>query len=267
MTQQNTTSTTAGPTVPVGSPNAPEAPNKVRSRKLLLWAAAACCAIVAVQLARNGRAPQVPPKLPDPVASARVVPVPMKAANPSVPAGAATATAVTPAVQAVQAVPALENSTSADAAASRPVPGSDGARNQQANPVEHVGSREILEALQHNADALASLEQGIVDLKEQVAKLTHVPKRPVKTSEAAAPTRTMPTRSNADPDSAQLLSIDLWGDKPSVVVGRKRGDGTEVTFLNEGEKQGRVTVKRADVGSQRAILATDRGDVVLNREE
>ncbi|MGK5032667.1 hypothetical protein ACQ4W7_24265 [Janthinobacterium sp. MDT1-19] len=212
----------------------------------------------------NGRAPQVPPKLPDPVASAQVVPVPMKVANPSAPASAATATTMAPAAHAVQTV---TNSTSAETVVSRQVPESDGAQNQQANPVEHVGSREILEALQHNADALASLEQGIVDLKEQVAKLTHVPKRPVKTSEAAAPTRTMPTRSNADPDAPQLLSIDLWGDKPSVVVGRKRGDGTEVTFLNEGEKQGRVTVKRADVGSQRAILATERGDVVLNREE
>ena len=264
MIQPNTTSTTAGPTVPVGSPAAPEAPAKVRSRKLLLWAAAVCCAIVAVQLAMNGRSPQVPPKLPDPVASAQVVPVPMKAANPSAPASAATATTMAPTAQAVQAV---TNSTSAETVVSRQVPESDGVRNQQSNPVEHVGSREILEALQQNADALASLEQGIVDLKEQVAKLTHVPKRLLKASEAAAPTRTMPTRSNADPDSAQLLSIDLWGDKPSVVVGRKRGDGTEVTFLNEGEKQGRVTVKRADVGSQRAILATDRGDVVLNREE
>jgi hypothetical protein len=140
------------------------------------------------------------------------------------------------------------------------------------------GSNEpILEALQRNAAALASVEQGIADLKAQLSKLAQVQlpqsaqltqrsaKRPVRSGAVAAPVR--PSRSIADADSAQLLSIDLWDGKPSVVVGRPRGDGTEVMFLNEGEKQGRITVKRADVGSQRAVLATDKGDVVLSREE
>ena len=261
MTQPNTTANTAGPAAPVGSSVAPEAPVTGRWKKPLLWAATACCGLVAVHLAMNGRAPQVPAKLPDPVASSQVVPVPRKAEVNRAHEAAPSATNVMPAASAV------ENSASVDTVVSPPVAENDGARYQLGNPVDHDGSKEILDALQSNADTLANLEQEVIELKEQIAKLTHVPKRPAKAISTAAPTRTVPAPLRADPDSAQLLSIDLWGGKPSVVVGRKRGDGAEVTFLNEGEKQGRVTVKRADVDSQRAILATDRGDVVLSREE
>ncbi|WP_143450457.1 hypothetical protein [Janthinobacterium sp. BJB446] len=262
MTQPNTTANTAGPAAPAGSSTAPAAPAKVRWKKPLLWAATACCGLVAVKLAMNGAAPQAPARLPDPVASSQVVPVPSKAATDR----AQTATTAT-ATNVIPTAPAAKNSASLDAIAPPSGAESEGARYQQTDPVEHERSKEILEALQRNADTLVNLEQSVVELKEQMAKLSSVPKRPAKAISAVAPTRTVPAPSRADPDSAQLLSIDLWGGKPSVVVGRKRGDGAEVTFLNEGEKQGRVTVKRADVDSQRAILATDRGDVVLSREE
>lgn len=262
MTQPNSTANPAGPAAPVSSSGVAEAPSKALWKKVLLWAAAACCGVVAVQLAmNNSRGPQVPAKLPDPVASAQVVPVPGKAADDLARAATAIATSAKP------AAPAVENSVSADATVPPPVVENDGARPQQTKPVEHDGSEKILEALQRNADTLVNLEQGVVELKEQMAKLTQLPKRSAKANWAGAPTRAAPAPSRADTDSAQLLSIDLWGGKPSVVVGRKRGDGAEVTFLNEGEKQGRVTVKRADVDSQRAILATNRGEVVLSREE
>lgn len=264
MTQPNTTAPAPEPAAAPPNPVAPAVPAKSRSHKRLLWAASAVCGVVALVLAFQGRKPQVPEKLPDPVASSQVVPVPGRAVRQD-----ARATSV-PSSLIPQVTPAAETATaetpvSVAAVAPTPGTGSDPARNQpQAEQADN--NKAILEALQRNADAMAGLEQGVADLKAQVAKMTQAPRRTAQAS-AATTARPATARPTADTDSAQLLSIDLWGGKPSVVVGRTRGDGTEVTFLNEGEKQGRVTVKRADVGSQRAVLGTERGDVVLGREE
>jgi hypothetical protein len=40
-----------------------------------------------------------------------------------------------------------------------------------------------------------------------------------------------------------------------------------VRFLNEGETQGSVTLKRADVGTQRATFSTPGGDLTLAPKE
>lgn len=63
--------------------------------------------------------------------------------------------------------------------------------------------------------------------------------------------------------SGSVLAVDLWGGKPSVVLSRPGANGTELKFFNEGESQGRVTVKRADVGSQNATFATPSGEFTL----
>lgn len=264
MTQPDTITSSTTPSVAPGGAGASAATTKERSKKAMLWIATACGVLVVAVLMISSRRPQAPQKLPDPVPSSRVVPIPgLVATLPAPVAGKAGATTSPLPPLAEAPVPAV-------AAMAPPATESDVPPAVQTDPPASRSDQQILDALQRNADALANVEQGIADLKAQMAKLAQVqqvPRRQTKIGAHAAPTRPLPTRANADADSAQLLSIDLWGGKPSVVVGRNRGDGTEVTFLNEGEKQGRITVKRADVASQRAVLATDRGDVVLSREE
>lgn len=261
MTQPNTTApapeSAAAPTIPVS----PADPIKVRSRKPLLWAATAGCALVVVVLALQARKPQVPEKLPDPVASSQVVTVPGKAVSPGMPAATAPSATIS------QAPPIVADPPPSAIPTVATPPNTDDAARNQPQATTPDSSKEILDALQRNAEAIASVEQGIDGLKAQLVKLAQAPKRAAKVSGGGTAARPALARAGNESDSAQLLSIDLWGGKPSVVVGRNRGDGTEVTFLNEGEKQGRVTVKRADVGSQRAVMGTDRGDVVLSREE
>ena len=82
------------------------------------------------------------------------------------------------------------------------------------------------------------------------------PAPPARRTVAARPTRPSPT-SSAD---ASVLAVDLWGGKPSVAVGRPGATGTELRFLNEGESQGRVTLKRADIASQNATFVTPDGE-------
>lgn len=270
MTQPNTTASAPDqPAKPAasGGAGASVATPKGRSKKALLWGATACGVLVVAVLVISSRRPQVPQKLPDPVPSSRVVPIPGVAASVPAPAASDAVALISP-LQPPKARP-----LPAAAAVSLPDAGREVAPGAPADAPTSVNDRQILAALQGNAEALANVEQGIADLKAQLAKMAQVqqvqqmPKRQARTGANAAPVRLTPARGNADTDAAQLLSIDLWGGKPSVVVGRPRGDGTELTFLNEGEKQGRITVKRADVVSQRAVLTTDHGDVVLSREE
>lgn len=264
MTQLDTTTSSAASSIAPGGAGASAASTKERSKKAMLWSATACGVLVVAVLMISSRQPPAPQKLPDPVPSSRVVPIPGLVAHPPAPA-AGKADAMT-----LPLSPREANTAPADAAIPPPVAESAVTPVVQTDSPASANDKQILDALQRNADALASVEQGIADLKAQLAKLTpvqQVPRRQARAGAAAAATRPLPARSTTDLDSAQLLSIDLWGGKPSVVVGRHRGDGTEVTFLNEGEKQERITVKRADVGTQRAVLATDRGDVVLSREE
>ena len=71
------------------------------------------------------------------------------------------------------------------------------------------------------------------------------------------------------PSSAEgaVLAVDLWGGKPSVALARSGEGGTELRFFNEGETQGRVTVKRADVATQKATFATPAGEFTLAPKE
>jgi hypothetical protein len=85
---------------------------------------------------------------------------------------------------------------------------------------------------------------------------------------AAAPAiLVMPARASNISD-ASLLAVDTWGGKPSVAVAKTgSAGGFDVRFLNEGETQGSVTLKRADVGTQRATFSTPGGDLTLAPKE
>lgn len=86
---------------------------------------------------------------------------------------------------------------------------------------------------------------------------------------AANPTTASATARASASASAEgsVLAVDLWGGKPSVALARTGTGGTELRFFNEGESQGRVTLKRADVGSQKATFATPTGEFTLAPKE
>lgn len=97
-----------------------------------------------------------------------------------------------------------------------------------------------------------------IDMSDATAEPAQAqrPAPPARRTAAARPARPSATAS-AD---ASVLAVDLWGGKPSVAVGRPGAAGTELRFLNEGESQGRVTLKRADIASQNATFVTPEGE-------
>lgn len=84
---------------------------------------------------------------------------------------------------------------------------------------------------------------------------------------AANPTTASATARASASAEGSVLAVDLWGGKPSVALARTGTGGTELRFFNEGESQGRVTLKRADVGSQKATFATPTGEFTLAPKE
>lgn len=111
--------------------------------------------------------------------------------------------------------------------------------------------------------ALKTSQQG----KSDASKLSHSRVRPSRHALSRnAATKPSPAASTPTEQGA-LLAVDLWAGKPSVAVSRTSPGGTELRFFNEGETSGRVTVKQADVGTQRATFATPTGEFTLAPKE
>jgi len=86
--------------------------------------------------------------------------------------------------------------------------------------------------------------------------------RRVASAKATPPASATPTGAEGS-----VLAVDLWGGKPSVALARSGASGTELRFFNEGETQGRVTVKHADIGTQKATFSTPSGEFTLAPKE
>jgi hypothetical protein len=63
-----------------------------------------------------------------------------------------------------------------------------------------------------------------------------------------------------------ILSIDMWDGKPSMVMGSKDGTARGVRFLSEGDSKNGVTLKRADPQAQRSVFDVRGKEVVVVRE-
>jgi hypothetical protein len=103
-----------------------------------------------------------------------------------------------------------------------------------------------------------SLEQAAARQAERpphAVQANAAPARSPRRSPGAAPSQKKPT--------ASVLAVDLWGGQPSVVVAKEGADGAELRFIGQGETQGRVTLKRADVANQRATFATSDGEFTM----
>jgi hypothetical protein len=89
----------------------------------------------------------------------------------------------------------------------------------------------------------------------RVASGTPLPVSPGRaTSEATGPRTAIEA---ASPSSLKLISIDMWGGTPSVVI----QDGRDVRFVAEGEQlPSGLKLERADVADQRAVFAGPSGE-------
>jgi hypothetical protein len=104
----------------------------------------------------------------------------------------------------------------------------------------------------------SSLDQAAARQAERpphAVQANAAPARSPRRSPSAAPSQKQPT--------ASVLAVDLWGGQPSVVVAKDGADGAELRFISQGETQGRVTLKRADVANQRATFATSDGEFTM----
>ena len=147
-------------------------------------------------------------------------------------------------------------------------PGVSGAQEDEASPLrasmEQLAAR--VSALEDSSRAQAeqistlrsSLDQAAARQAERAAQAVQAntaPARSRRTSPAAAQPQKQPT--------ASVLAVDLWGGQPSVVVGKDGADGAELRFISQGETHGRVTLKRADVATQRATFSTAAGEFTM----
>lgn len=248
--------------------DAADSPSPKSSKKRLLWIAAALL-VVAIVIAFRSHKPAPIAGLPDPAPASEVIPVPKRDVKPGTPLPAPVAAPVTAASSGAINLGMVNSSAPGSPPPSR---GAEAAVSNQMAPdvvATHVTAEEFKAAHQEQLDRLDALSKDIADIKSKLADLTKPPRRQAAASRTGtkATARRAPEAKRTPDDAAQLLAVDLWGGKPSIVVSRGRGKDADITFLNEGEKQGRVTVKRADVGTQRAILATGKGDVILSKDE
>jgi TolA-binding protein len=149
---------------------------------------------------------------------------------------------------------------------------SDTAQNQQITglrtDVARIDAKQqemLASATAASAAAAQAASQATVSRPRLVAHTPSArPPRRVAHARKSKNTSISSASPSANKVQAEVLAVDIWGDKPSVVVSRTGSGGTELRFLNEGEGNGRVQLKRADVGTQSATFATPGGEQTLN---
>jgi hypothetical protein len=171
-------------------------------------------------------------------------------------------------------IPDEEGATPPQSAPSAPArqaraPGVPDAKEDEATPLratlEQLTARVL--ALEDSNRAQAEQMAALRSSLDQAAARRPAERPPHAVQANAAPARTRhpsPGAAQAQkPPTASVLAVDLWGGQPSVVVSKDGADGAELRFISQGETQGRVTLKRADVATQRATFATSAGEFTL----
>jgi hypothetical protein len=127
--------------------------------------------------------------------------------------------------------------------------------------------------------AAQSQEQRIALLEQQVAQLmasantrrsTPRPVAAAASTERAGQVRRNTTakttqRTTSGPEVA-LLAVDMWGGKPSVVVGTTDPSNQQVRVLKPGDSLNGVTLKQVDVSGQKATFEVGGRTLELTRE-
>jgi TolA-binding protein len=131
---------------------------------------------------------------------------------------------------------------------------------------------------------LVSIKDVLAKLQGQVDRLPTAAARPQQVGNAQS-ARPRPTRvaigtntSRAAPapppivaaptPSAQLLAVDIWDGKPSVVMQGPEDNGRKaLRFLAVGDRTGTVTLRSADPRSQQAVFELPGGEMIIERDE
>lgn len=130
----------------------------------------------------------------------------------------------------------------------------------------------LLERQQSQSETLARLERDVSAIAASVAQMKEAQEQQAAAAAAARSQARRVARAAARPvaaasaprPAAQLLSIDMWDGKPSVVIGST--DRPDVRFLREGDQQAGVTVRQADPRRQRAVFDVGGELVELARD-
>ena len=145
-----------------------------------------------------------------------------------------------------------------------------------------VGGRKIVDALVQRVTKNEALSQSnearITEMEKQVKELRELltAKKPAASTASAAPVRRAQPRRPARPRPAavaaapapapkyngQILSVDMWGGKPSVVISTGDPNDKRVRILSPGESLNGITLKDANVQSRTATFEVGNGRTV-----
>jgi hypothetical protein len=95
--------------------------------------------------------------------------------------------------------------------------------------------------------------------------VAHPKPRHLAVARAPLPALSAPVEIVAPAPAPDVLAVDIWNGKPSVVV--RSAPGADVQFLTEGDKVGNYTMKRADRDGQRAAFISDSGRTTVQQAE
>lgn len=136
--------------------------------------------------------------------------------------------------------------------------GAPGQGHSAAGPSQELQNlRDKLDVLNDALETMQSkVEQLQTDVGDMHGKLTkllrpHVVRHPKVTEPKPVPQ----VQQEAPPPSARVMSVDIWGGRPSVSVSQ----GGEIKFLNEGDSLNGFVLKDANPKSQQAEFATPAG--------
>ena len=133
------------------------------------------------------------------------------------------------------------------------------------------------ESLQGLLDGQKAQQATLTKLEHDVGEITVAIAQMKQTQQAAAAPRAparrvtkapaSPTVTAAAPSqrAAQLLAVDIWDGKPSVVIGTT-DPSDRVRFLREGDQHNGVIVKQVDARRQRAVFDVAGREVEMQRD-
>ena len=110
---------------------------------------------------------------------------------------------------------------------------------------------------QATATATATTKQTTAAAKQSK------PVRRQVASDTRQPARSDRPAPNATRAPAQLLAVDLWDGRPSVVIGTGARGDKRTRVLQPGESFNGIALQSVDVGNQRATFTTGTGTVTM----
>ena len=221
--------------------------------------------------------------LPNPVSSA--IDPAAEVAAPAIPAGKSANDVALPALTNTPTAP-----TSPTDVALAPVqPGSTAGNPAEAAAAAALGGAvagsvnaaafdALVQRVTKNEALSQSNEARITEMEKQVKELRELltAKKPAASTASAAPVRRAQPRRPAQPRPAavaaapapapkyngQILSVDMWGGKPSVVISTGDPNDKRVRILSPGESLNGITLKDANVQSRTATFEVGNGRTV-----